>query len=260
MKEVFVEGRGLPEAYHKALQGLNTYGVISDCKDWGCTQKEVSMTMVVTEPLAEPAISKLCICTPESLAQYCREMLDGVLDFCIGHGWDYTYHNRMVNFDVAERGVLDQVAFVIEELKRNPESRRAVIDVRDNRVDPYGEDPACLQHCQFFVREGRLDACIMFRSNDACKATFMNAYALIRLQKRIADALGLPVGTYTHRANSFHAYERDYADLENYCRHIETKPLEKLTFRYEGGWDKKMEKAGPAIDTKIAEMKKNTLK
>ena len=70
MKEVFVEGRSLPESYHKALQALNTYGQISNCSDWDCTQKEISLTMVVTEPLSEPRISKLCICSPESLEQY----------------------------------------------------------------------------------------------------------------------------------------------------------------------------------------------
>ena len=259
MKEILVEGTTLPESYHKALLALNTYGEISDCADWGCTQKEISVTMVVNEPLAEPRISKLCICTPESLEQYRQEMLDGILDFCIGHGWDYTYHNRMANYEVGARGFLNQVDFVIEELRRNPESRRAVIDVRDNSVDPYGEDPACLQHCQFFIRGGKLNAYILFRSNDACKATFMNAFALIELQKKIADALGVEPGTYVHRANSFHAYERDYADLENYCRHIENDPAEKLTFKYAGGWDKRMERSRASIEQKVNTIRENKL-
>ena len=259
MKEVMVEGRTLPESYHKALQALNTYGQVSNCSDWDCTQKEISLTMVVNEPLAEPRISKLCICSPESLEQYRQEMLDGILDFCIGHGWDYTYHNRMVNYDAAGKGFLDQVDFVIRELKRNPESRRAVIDVRDNRVDPFGEDPACLQHCQFFIRQGKLDAYILFRSNDGCKATFMNAFALIELQKRIADALGVEPGVYVHRANSFHAYERDYEDLENYCRHIENDPIEKLTYKYAGGWDRRMERAKPAIEEKVKNLRDTRL-
>ena len=259
MKEIYVEGTSLPESYHKALQALNEYGEISDCSDWGCTQKEISVTMVVKEPVAEPRISKLCICSPESLEQYRQEMLDGILDFCIGHGWDYTYHNRMVNYDVDKHGKLNQVEFVINELKRNPESRRAVIDVRDNRVDPFGEDPSCLQHCQFFIRNGKLDEYILFRSNDACKATFMNAFALIELQRCIANALGVEVGTYVHRANSFHAYERDYEDLANYCRHIENDPIEKLTYKYVGGWDKRMEKAKPAIETKIKNLKESKL-
>ena len=138
MKEVCVEGRTLPESYHKALQALNTCGQISNCSDWNCTQKEISLTMVVNEPLSEPRISKLCICSPESLEQYRQEMLDGILDFCIGHGWDYTYHDRMVNYDAAGKGFLDQVDFVIRELKRNPESRRAVIDVYFSKVTAWG--------------------------------------------------------------------------------------------------------------------------
>lgn len=255
MKDILVEGVSLPEAYHKALTALNTYGEISPCTDWNCTQKEIALTMAVLEPLAEPGISKLCICSPESLEQYCQEMLDGILDFCIGHGWDYTYHDRMANYDAAGRGSLNQVDYVIQELRRNPESRRAVIDVRDNRVDPFGDDPACLQHCQFFIRNGALESYILFRSNDACKASFMNAFALIRLSARIADALGVKLGKYVHRANSYHAYERDYADLENYCRHIESDPIEKLTYKYVGGWDRRMERSRPAIEAKVAALK-----
>ncbi len=48
----------------------------------------------------------------------------------------------------------------------------------------------------------------------------MNAFALIMLQKRIADELGVEVGTYTHRANSFHCYERDFGLLDGYCERI----------------------------------------
>ena len=61
----------------------------------------------------------------------------------------------------------------------------------------------------------------------------MNAYALIMLQKRIADCLGIEVGTYVHRANSFHCYERDFQLLEKYVNRIETSEIEDLTYNYE---------------------------
>ena len=87
----------------------------------------------------------------------------------------------------------------------------------------------------------------------------MNAFALIELQKRIADALGVEMGVYVHRANSFHAYERDYEDLENYCRHIENDPVERLTYKYVGGWDKRMERAKPAIEAKVQNLRASKL-
>ena len=250
MKEIFVTGTTLPETYHKALMELHYNGDKTDCADWNTTQKEVTMTMVVNDPLSEPRISRLFIGGAKELEQYRQEMLDGILDFEIDRGnWTYTYHNRMVS-------PLDQVSFVASELERNPSSRRAVILVRDNRTDMGSDDPACLQHLQFFIRNGKLDCDVLFRSNDACKATFMNAFALIMLQKRIADRLGVEVGTYSHRANSFHCYEKDFPMLEAYCRRISSADdPEDLAFEYEDGWQEMMEEAQPSIAEKVEELR-----
>ena len=64
MIEAIVGADTLPEAYHEALQMLNKYGDIVNCPDWNTTQKELSMTLVVREPLQEPMISKLFIGGP----------------------------------------------------------------------------------------------------------------------------------------------------------------------------------------------------
>jgi len=244
MKEVLVRGTTLPEAYHKALIALYEEGEVSDCGDWKTTQKELSMTICVEKPLCEPLISKCFIGGPEELEQYRQEMLYGILDFEVAKGnWAYTYHQRYEN----------QIPFIIEDLKRNPSSRRAVMLVRDNSFDMGSDDPACLQHIQYFVRKGKLDCEILFRSNDACKATFMNAFALIMLQQMIAKELGLEVGTYTHRANSFHCYEKDFGLLDGYCRRLLAG--EDLTYDYEDGWKDMMEAAQDDIAKRVEELK-----
>ena len=237
MVEEYVTGLTLPMAYHKALNALRKFGEVTDCADWGCQQRELSITMRVSHPLEEPMISRCFIGGAKELQQYVMEMLDGILDFEVDQGkWTYTYHQRMG----------EQVQFVIDELRRNPSSRRAVISIR-TPDDIGSDDPACLQHLQYFIRHGKLDCVVLFRSNDACKATFMNAFALIMLQKRIADTLGLPVGSYTHRANSFHCYEKDFALLDGYVNRIRTGDEEDVTFDYEDGWDEMMDEARPAI-------------
>lgn len=232
MKEIFLTGSSLPKTYHKALTELHYNGDITDCTDWNTTQKEVTMTMIVTDPLAEPRISKLFIGGAKELEQYRQEMLDGILDFEVEKGnWEYTYHQRMGS----------QIDFVIEDLKRNPSSRRAVIGIR-TMEDCGSDDPACLQHIQYFIRDGKLDCKVLFRSNDACKASFMNAFALICLQERIANALGIPVGQYVHRANSYHCYERDFGMLEGYVKRIENaKDEDDICFDYEDDWKEEME-------------------
>lgn len=251
MIEHSVKGHNLPEAYHNALRKLQECGEISDCADWDTTQKELSMTIEVTNPLAEPMISKCFIGGTYELQQYMMEMLDGILDFEVELGnWAYTYHQRYA----------DQYQFVIDELRRNPSSRRAVMLIWDKTKDDYSEEPPCFNHCQFFIRNNKLDMKVLFRSNDACKATFMNAFALIMLQKRIADELGIEVGTYVHRANSFHCYEKDFQLLAGYVGRIESSSFEDLTYDYEGDWKEEMEEAIPDILKKVEELKSHGIR
>ena len=243
MFELFVEGASLPDAYHKSLVLLHENHEELPCPDYNTRQKEASVTFVATDPLAEPMISKLFIGDPRSLEQYRQEMLDGILDFEVERGnWEYTYHQRMEN----------QIPWVTQELRRNPDSRRAVIVIR-NEQDLVTDSPACLQLLQFFIRGGALHLKVVFRSNDATKAAFMNAYALIMLQKRIADILEIPVGSYTHRANSYHVYERDYDMFDGYVKRI--KSGSDLAYYYEGDWDEQMDDAKPMIAKMVDELK-----
>lgn len=249
MNELLVSGATLPEAYHKSLCALKNEGEHTPCADYNTTQLECSMTMVVKNPLGEPMISRLFIGGFKELEQYRQEMLDGILDFEIDRGnWEYTYHSRMA----------EQIPFIIRDLKRNPSSRRAVIDIRDWRHDSAegNENPACLQHIQYFIRDERLHCKVLFRSNDACKATFMNAFALIMLQKRIADELGVEMGTYSHRANSFHCYERDFPMLDGYVKRIDSaEDISDLTYDYTDVWKPMMEAAKPEIAAMVEELK-----
>jgi thymidylate synthase len=205
------------------------------------------MTIFVENPFMEPMISKLFIGGHSDLEQYRQEMLDGILDFRIGQGWDYTYHNR----------IAEQLPFIFSELKRNPDSRRAVVDIRDWKVDTKkgNTSPACLQHMQFFIREGKLHLKVLMRSNDAAEATFMNMFAFIMLQKRVADGLGYEVGSYTHRANSFHCYEKDFKLLESYIRGINNG--ESITYEYEGFYKDLMDESKPEIEQKVRQLKIN---
>lgn len=243
MIECNANGATLPEAYHNALWHLWKHGETVPCPAWGTACVEAAMTIRVERPLEEPRISKLFPGTPYDLEKYRQEMLDGIMDFEIGYGWDYTYHNRMARYEAR----LDQIYFVMSELKHDPNSRRAVIDVRSNYYDMRSDDPACLQHIQYFIRNGKLDCMVLFRSNDLLEATYMNAFALICLQERIANELGVEVGTYTHRANSCHVYKKDMEAFEGAYKRIDKEPLEDLTYYYKGEWDELMEAEKPRI-------------
>ncbi len=246
MKEVLVTARSLPEAYHASLRALSRDGEVTPCPDYNTNQKELSMTLCVTEPLSEPLISKLFIGGYRELEQYRQEMLDGILDFEIEKGnWAYTYHSRMA----------EALPFVLRELRGNPSSRRAVGGGRGGEHDAAegNENPACLQHLQFFIRDEKLHLKVLFRSNDACKAAYMNAFALIMLQERMAAQLGVGMGTYTHRANSYHCYERDFPLLEGYVRRLDAG--EDVTYDYAGDWEEMMAEARPEIARAVEKLR-----
>lgn len=244
-----VKGECLPEAYHKALYILEHEGKIYPCPDYNTVMKEVAMTIYVENAIAEPFISKLFPGGHHELQQYIMEICDGILDFMVGAGenvWEYTYHQRFAH----------QLPWIIEELKRNPYSRRAVMNIRDFKVDTSNDHPACLQSIQFFIRNGKLNMIVLMRSNDAVQATFMNAVGFISLQKKVAQELNMEVGSYTHVANSFHAYEKCFEKLSKYSDKIISSDLKELTYSYESFYRPVMEAEIPSIMEMVKEQKK----
>jgi thymidylate synthase len=251
-RHFFAQGRTLPEAYHNALLLLEEHGSVYPCPDYDTTMKEIGVTFFAEKADAEPMVSRLFPGGHYELQQYKMELVDGILDFKIGDGtcWEYTYHDRFVR----------QLPFIYEELRRNPDTRRAVMNIRDFEVDSRNSHPACLQSIQLMARDGQLHLMVMMRSNDAVQATFMNAFAFIALQSKLAADLGYEVGSYTHTAHSFHAYEKSFETLKKYAEDIKAKPLEKLTYEYEGFYREMMEESVPKILEQVRKLRENMAK
>ena len=87
------------------------------------------------------------------------------------------------------------------------------------------------------------------------EAWFKTGKAL-RLQEKIADELQVPVGTYTHRSNSMHCYVKDFDMLENFASSVRGKPVEDITYEYEGFYKEMMEESIPAIMEQVRKLKK----
>lgn len=249
MKHYLVEGNSLPEAYHKALVVLQNEGKNYPCPDYNTTMKEVSLTFYAENAIAEPFISKLFPGGHHELQQYVMEICDGILNFMTtvgGSYWEYTYNQRFAY----------QLPFIISELKKNPFSRRATMNIRDFEVDSKNNHPACLQSIGLYIRDGKLNMTITMRSNDAVQATYMNAVGFIALQRKLAKELNVEVGSYTHTAYSFHAYERSFDTLKKYVNDIENKPIDELTYDFEGFYDELMADEIPAINEMVATLKR----
>lgn len=121
---------------------------------------------------------------------------------------------------VFNRYGFDQAAQVIDTLRRDPCSRRAVINFNVPNPGRFEtKDEICTIALVFELRGGKLDCTGIMRSNDVWLGTPYDVVFFTELQKHIANELGVYYGKYTHIAVSLHAYEKDIDRVrEVWCR------------------------------------------
>jgi thymidylate synthase len=223
--QLIVEGDVLPESWEKSLLLLRERGIKSRKESY--TNKsgvdeilETSMKIIVNEPLKEPRIHVGCEGLM-SLTSYVDEVLDGIKDSWIGRGWDYTYHQRLFEYEQAGQKT-DQISQIIQKLKPTSFSNRAQAVTWMPWRDYDVAGPPCLQRiwCKI-VDDECLEMHTSWRSRDAYNAAFMNMYALTLLQRMIADKIGVKVGRYVDDSDSYHVYDRNFKSLERFASAVE---------------------------------------
>lgn len=116
-------------------------------------------------------------------------------------------------------GGLNQWSYVKNELKRDPDSRRAVIHIRtpDDSLHAVKDVP-CTLALQFFIRENKLHLHVNMRSSDIILGIAYDVPAFTTMQEILANELGIELGEYVHTSNSLHCYERDFQMLDAIAR------------------------------------------
>jgi thymidylate synthase len=229
------------------------------------------MILVVHDPLAEPMIHRDLPGGFEELQEYVMEVCEGIKDHCVRDPdnpedtrWEYTYHQRLFGYEVPTREPTDQIEGLCRQLAAAPHTRRAQAVTWKVWEDRECYDPACLQSvwCRITEDAGRelLNMNIRFRSNDAYKAAFMNIFALVQLQqkiaRRVAELSGRPVevGRYCHMADSYHIYGSNLEEFKGrLLGAVEKRSFEERTIRYEDVREM-MEQARPGILEKARKM------
>lgn len=83
-------------------------------------------------------------------------------------------------------------------------------------------DVPCTVALAWNVRNGKLNASTVMRSNDVFLGVAYDFWMFTRLQMTLAWALGLEVGDYRHHAVSLHIYERDWEKVESLATETDT--------------------------------------
>jgi len=124
-------------------------------------------------------------------------------------GINYTYGQRLMDHE----GV-DQIRSVIEKLKKEPFTRRAIAVTWDVGKDVYNEHAPCLDLVNFIVQDNRLFMNAYFRSHDMYRGWPQNAFALRKLQKHVSEETGIKMGSMTIFSASAHIYEESMKEVQ----------------------------------------------
>lgn len=124
-------------------------------------------------------------------------------------------NNSAYGYRIFQKFGFDQWEFVKGLIQKDPNTRQAVIHIKDASNIPTKDTP-CTVYLQFFLREGKLHLSVHMRSNDIWMGVPYDMFSFCFLQVKMAMELGVDIGSYTHYAGSLHIYQRDYnAALEN---------------------------------------------
>lgn len=130
-----------------------------------------------------------------------------------GSTWRGGYGPRIRAWATHDEGdVIDQVARVVDLLRADRSTRRALISIYDPAVDSAdGRDIPCNNWLSFQSRLGYLDLHVAARSNDLVWGwSGINAFEWSTLLEIVAGLLGLNVGEIHFTLSSLHVYDRHW--------------------------------------------------
>ena len=103
----------------------------------------------------------------------------------------------------------DQIDYVIDLLRNEPDTRQAVITILDMKEhDTFTFDTPCTYAVQFTILDNKFNMSVVMRSNDLWFGFCNDQYQFSKLQHYIWNRLGrdLEIGTYFHFAHNLHLY------------------------------------------------------
>ncbi len=152
------------------------------------------------------------------------------------------YGKQWRRWQTPDGRVIDQVGQLVENLKKNPDSRRHVVSAwNPGDVDSMALPPC---HClfQFYVADGKLSCQLYQRSADIFLGVPFNIASYALLTHMVAQVCGYGVGDFVHTLGDAHLYSnhleqarlqltRDFRPLPRLVLNPEVRDL--FAFRFE---------------------------
>lgn len=118
---------------------------------------------------------------------------------------------------------IDQLGYVIEEIKNNPDSRRMLVSTWNPTDLSKMALPPCHTMFQFYVSSGELSCKLYQRSGDAFLGIPFNIASYALLTHIIAKMTGLKVGKFIHTLGDAHLYSNH---LDSAFEQLKREPRE----------------------------------
>lgn len=132
---------------------------------------------------------------------------EGDLGPVYGFQWRHSgAEYKTMNDDYTGQGV-DQLLEVIEQIKKNPNSRRIIISAWNPKDLKLMALPPCHVFCQFYVLEGKLNLQMYQRSADMGLGVPFNIASYALLLRMVAHVTGLKPGEFIHTIGDAHIYK-----------------------------------------------------
>jgi thymidylate synthase len=138
------------------------------------------------------------------------------------------YGKQWRAWPTADGKVVDQIAWVIDEIKRNPDSRRLIVSAWNVGELPKMALMPCHTMFQFYVANGKLSCQLYQRSGDIFLGIPFNIASYALLTHMVAQVTGLEVGDFVHTLGDAHLYSNH---IEQATKQLSREPraLPKLS-------------------------------
>lgn len=137
---------------------------------------------------------------------------------------------------------IDQIADVVNTIKKNPDSRRLIVSAWNPEDCPTMALPPCHTMFQFYVADGKLSCQLYQRSADIFLGVPFNIASYALLTHLIALECGLEVGEFVHSFGDAHIYlnhlEQIHTQLD---REPRTLPELKINLNGKSMWEVEVE-------------------
>ena len=123
------------------------------------------------------------------------------------------YGKQWRSWQCPDGRTVDQIQWLLDEIKRNPDSRRLIVSAWNVADLPKMALMPCHALFQFYVADGKLSCQLYQRSADLFLGVPFNIASYALLTHMIAQVSGLGVGDFVHTLGDAHIYSNHFEQV-----------------------------------------------